>query len=177
MHLPRLIKPLLLRSIIPKQPQLTPPDKRTFIGKIINGTKFYRKDINLEDENFIKLLGIFNPKKEGTKEVTTVITHSPFEDFSRNTDLALINSKLPDVKHISPLHILKYVSDNKRSIYNLGISPWIRINNSSAIAFETFLQKGGRADDVIFGINCMIEEPSVLKRDEEIMGFSFNKKK
>ena len=64
-----------------------------------------------------------------------------------------------------------------KSIYNLGISPWIRINNSSAIAFETFLQKGGRSDAAIFEVNCMIEEPSVLKRDEEIMGFSFNKKK
>ena len=177
MHLSRLIKPLLLRSIIPKQAQLTPPDKRTFIGKMINGTEFSTKDINLEDENFITLLGIFNPKKEGTKEVTTVITHSPFEDFSRNTDLALINSKLPDVNHINPLHTLKYVSDYKRSIYNLGISPWIRITNSSAITFEAFLQQGGRDDNHIFEINCMIEEPSVLKRDEEIMGFSFNKKK
>ena len=30
---------------------------------MIEGTEFSRKDINLEDENFIKLLGIFNPKK------------------------------------------------------------------------------------------------------------------
>ncbi|MBA95585.1 MAG: hypothetical protein CMP21_07690 [Rickettsiales bacterium] len=171
MHLSRLITPLLTR--IPKK-QLQ-PNERTFIGKMIRGNTndLPRKNIHLEDENFFRLIKKFNHNIEAK----SLITYSPFEDFSRNTDLAPINIKLCDVKNITPRHILKYVSDNKGSIYNLGISPWIRINYSSAIVFEAFLQEEGRADKIKVGLKCRIESISNLKKNEEIRGISFNKNK
>ncbi|MBE33654.1 hypothetical protein CL647_06155 [bacterium] len=171
MHLSRLINPLLTR--IPKK-QLQ-PNERTFIGKMIRGNTndLPRKNIHLEDENFFKLIKKFNHNIEGK----SLITYSPFEDCSNNINSKTINIKLRDVNYISPLHTLIYVSDAKRDIHNLEISPWIRIDNSSAIVFEAFLQEEGRADKIEFGLNCIIESISNLKKDEEIRGISFNKNK
>ena len=173
MHFPRLTRQVLTKTNV--IPNLHPKNSRIFRGKLIEGnaTDLPRENVHLKEADFLELLSKFNHKIPGK----SLITHSPFEDLSSNINLATISSNLKDTRDMNPLHSLIYVYAAKRDIYNLEISPWIRIGKLSAIVFEAFLQKGGRSANVIIGLKCMIKNPSKLKKDEEIRGISFNTNK